>query len=106
MHWIFTGLIIFGFSAPSAVVGVPYAIGTQGIVVGSVLSIIFTITTGFGSFFLLDLSSKYKQVREFQDIPRFLNRGYYEELFASCVQYGNSFYLCSVFQVNICKGIC
>jgi hypothetical protein len=34
MNWIFGGFIIFGFAAPSAVVGVPYAIGTQGIFLG------------------------------------------------------------------------
>jgi hypothetical protein len=96
MHWIYCGIILFGFAAPSAVVGVPYSIGTQGVVLGVLAAIIFTITTAIGSFFLVELAWKHKTVHEFKDIGAVVAPGLYGGTIASLVQIGNMLIFMSV----------
>jgi hypothetical protein len=38
MNWLYVGLTLFGFAAPSAVIGVAYAIGTNVRNVGMIAS--------------------------------------------------------------------
>ena len=113
MHWFVCGLIIFGFAAPSAgmsmfirslwytllyfcflityiVVGVPYAIATQGVIVGVTLCIVFTVSTASGSILLLDLAHKYNRITEFKDIGKAV-LGPYGEYFGAIIQLTNLF---------------
>mmetsp|Transcript_1659 Transcript_1659/g.2625 ORF Transcript_1659/g.2625 Transcript_1659/m.2625 type:complete len:438 (+) Transcript_1659:136-1449(+) len=90
MHWVICGLIIFSFSAPSAVMGVPYAIGTQGIVVGVLLCILYTISVSLGAVLLIDLVGQYTNIKELKDLGR-ATMGSKGEYFATLIQNGNFF---------------
>ena len=87
MHWVICGLIIFSFSAPSAVMGVPYAIGTQGIVVGVLLCILYTISVSLGAVLLIDLVGQYTNIKELKDLGR-ATMGSKGEYFATLIQNG------------------
>ena len=88
MHWILCGLIIFVFAAPSAVVGVPYALGTQGIFVGIILCLLYNVTVACGSLILLTLADKYSKIKELKDLGGII-MGKTGEFFTSLVQNGD-----------------
>lgn len=109
MNWIVCGLLIFAFAAPSAseydtpsmihcdtnryclkVVGVPYALATQGVAVGICLCLVFTASTALGAILLIDFKSKYPHCKEFKDLAR-ESLGENGEFWASVVQNGNFF---------------
>lgn len=85
MHWVSVGLILFGFSAPSGVVGIPYALGSQGVVVGILLCLLATISTAIGATFVAELAYKYQEVTEFKDLG-LLCGGSNGQLLATVVQ--------------------
>ena len=68
----------------------PYAIATQGVILGILLCIIFTISTASGSILLLDLAHKYSNISEFKDIGKVII-GPYGEYFGSIIQLTNLF---------------
>ena len=88
MHWITCGLIIIGFGAPSSIVGFPYGLGTQGVVVGIFMCIFATILNVFGSGLIIELASKYDHVKEFKDLGG-ISLGRNGELFGTIIQCGN-----------------
>ena len=55
MTWVEVGLLLFGFSSPSACVGVCYSVGATGVVLGPLLCIIVTLATCIGALMLNEL---------------------------------------------------
>lgn len=72
------------------VVGVPYALATQGIAVGIILCLLFTTATMLGAILLVDLKTRYPQCKEFKDLGM-QTMGVNGEFWASVVQNGNFF---------------
>lgn len=72
------------------VVGVPYALATQGIAVGILLCIMYTTSTALGSVLLVDLKTSYPHCREFKDLGK-ETLGNTGAFCASLVQSGNFF---------------
>jgi hypothetical protein len=55
MHWISAALVFFAFAAPSAVVGVGNSLATQGLLLGSAVAFVVTLSSAAGSYLLLSL---------------------------------------------------
>lgn len=55
LHWAMAGLILFSFTAPGALVSVPFAIGTTGYVLGMLVLCLFTAATCGGCLMLLEI---------------------------------------------------
>ncbi len=55
LHWAMAGLILFSFTAPGALVSVPFAIGTTGYVFGMLVLFLFTAATCGGCLMLLEI---------------------------------------------------
>jgi len=55
LHWAMAGLILFSFTAPGALVSVPFAIGTTGYVFGMLVLCLFTAATCGGCLMLLEI---------------------------------------------------
>jgi amino acid permease len=53
MGWISAAVCIFAFAMPGGVTGIGYAVGAQGYILGSVLTVVFTIATLIGAYMLL-----------------------------------------------------
>ncbi len=88
MHWISCGLIIFGFSSPSAITGIPFAFGSDGLFVGIFFCIFFAVLSSVGSFLVLDLACKYESIKEFKDMGKVI-LGSNGANFGTLVQNGN-----------------
>lgn len=55
LHWAVAGLILFGFSAPAALVTVPFAMGAAGFVLGSAALLTLTAASAGGALMLLEI---------------------------------------------------
>jgi hypothetical protein len=55
LHWAVAGLILFGFSAPAALVTVPFAMGTAGLLLGFVALVVLTAASVGGALMLLEI---------------------------------------------------
>ena len=55
LSWVSAGLIIFGFAAPSAVMGVGFSVASSGTLIGPLLNVIITVASAFGALFLLEM---------------------------------------------------
>ena len=55
LAWPLAGLILFSFTAPGALVSVPFAIGTTGYVLGMLVLCLFTLATCAGCLMLLEI---------------------------------------------------
>ena len=55
MHWISAALVFFAFAAPSAVMGVGNSLATQGLLLGSAVAVVVTLSSAAGSYLLLAL---------------------------------------------------
>ena len=59
MGWFSAGLVLFGFAAPSACVGVGYSVGTTGIVFAPIACVLTTLASALGALFLFHLSQSH-----------------------------------------------
>ncbi len=55
LHWAVAGLILFGFSAPAALVTVPFAMGTAGLLLGFLALVVLTAASVGGALMLLEI---------------------------------------------------
>lgn len=55
LHWAVAGLILFGFSAPAALVTVPFAMGAAGFLLGTLALVVLTAATAGGALMLLEI---------------------------------------------------
>lgn len=55
LHWAVAGLILFGFCAPAALVTVPFAMGTAGLLLGLVALVVLTTASALGALMLLEI---------------------------------------------------
>lgn len=55
LHWAVAGLILFGFSAPAALVTVPFAMGAAGLLLGTLALVVLTAATAVGALMLLEI---------------------------------------------------
>jgi len=68
MGWAQAGFITFAFAAPSACVGVAYSIGMAGYVGGSLLCIVTTLASMWGSWMLLQIRLLFPDSRTLGDL--------------------------------------
>ncbi|GMI16720.1 hypothetical protein TrLO_g3769 [Triparma laevis f. longispina] len=61
MGWVGAGLVMFGFAAPSAVVGVAYSIGSTGLVFGPIACVLTTLASVLGAMFLHSMTLQHKE---------------------------------------------
>eukprot|EP00952_Eustigmatos_sp_NYUAD-ZCMA_P011119 45315-Eustigmatos_ZCMA.PRE.1 len=68
LHWIVAAMMLFGFAAPGALVGVPFAIGTTGYVLGMVVCVVVVSASACGAGLILELSIAHPQCRNLPDL--------------------------------------
>jgi len=82
------GVILYAFSAPSAVMAVPYAIGMAGFVGGSLICIIVTCASVAGSIMLLQVKLAYPSCHTFGQLGGKL-LGPRGQVWGNSIQLGN-----------------
>lgn len=68
LHWSMAGLIIFGFAAPAAVVGVPYSIAMNGLFFGSLACVVVTLASIGGSLMLVEVALAHPECQTLGEI--------------------------------------
>ena len=68
MHWVTAGLCLFGFAAPSAVMGSAFSIGCMGLVLGPFVLIVATVASARGAIMLLALLDAHPRCTAFDDL--------------------------------------
>jgi amino acid permease len=68
LHWIECGVIIFAFAAPAACMGVPFAIGSNGLVLGSLICLITTVASMCGAMMLFEVCQQYPDAQQLSDL--------------------------------------
>lgn len=87
ISWFQLGLILFGFSSASGVVGVPYTIGTCGLVLGPVVACVVTLATCCGALMLNEMIVSLEGCEpQLEDLGRHVLGG---GVWGRCIQQGN-----------------
>lgn len=68
LHWVECGLIIFAFAAPSACMGIPFAIGSNGLMLGSIVCLVSTLASMSGAFMLFELCLQFPDALQLSDL--------------------------------------
>jgi len=88
MGWMQAGFILFAFAAPSAICGVPYAIGMAGLAGGVLLCAIITAASVKGALMLLQMKILFPECSTMSDLGlRVMGRK--GQIWGNIIQLGN-----------------
>jgi len=88
LGWPEAGLVLFAFAAPSAVMAVPYLIGTAGYLGGLLICVVVTGASVGGSMMLLRIKLMHQSCHTFGDLGREV-LGRPGQLWGNIIQLGN-----------------